>query len=221
MLTIRMLRSAAMTTAAMASASIAAAQSATSTIDHATAAWAKIHSLSGTFEQTLTNPLVRSSSVSHGEFHQQRPNKLSVRFTDPAGDAIVADGKFIWIYLHQSAPNQVIRRVQNEQMDVPLDLSQFLDATTSKYDLESKGADKIDGRPTTAIALTPKKGTRAAFASATVWVDDADGLIRQFEVVEPSGVVRRVRLMTVNVNPTVKPADFDVTIPHGAKIITP
>jgi outer membrane lipoprotein carrier protein len=219
--TIRRFNSAAVAVALVASATVLEAQTASATIDKATAAWSKVRSLSGTFEQTLTNPLVRSSTISHGEFSQQRPNKLAVRFTDPAGDAIVADGKFVWVYLRQAAPNQVIRRAQTDQMEVPLDLSQFLNATTTRYDIVSKGSGSVDGRPADAVSLTPRSGTQSPFTSATVWVDDVDGLIRQFEVVEPSGTTRRIRLTKMTVNPSVSPADFAFIVPKGAKVITP
>jgi outer membrane lipoprotein carrier protein len=218
---IRRCYSAGVAVALVASATVLKAQAATATLDKAIAAWAKVRSLSGTFEQTLTNPLVRSSTVSHGEFRQQRPNKLAVRFTDPAGDAIVADGQFIWVYLRQAAPNQVIRRAQSEQMDVPLDLSQFLSATASRYDIVGKGAESVEGRPANVVGLTPRSGTKSPFTSATVWVDDADGFIRQFEVVEPSGTTRRIRLTKMIVNPILSATDFSFAVPKGAKVITP
>jgi outer membrane lipoprotein carrier protein len=219
--TMRRSYSAAVTVALVASATVLKGQTATATIDKAIGAWSKVRSLSGTFEQTLTNPLVRSSTVSHGEFRQQRPNKLAVRFTDPAGDAIVADGQFVWVYLRQAAPNQVIRRAQSDQMEVPLDLSQFLNATTTRYEIVSKGSEAVDGRPANAVGLTPRSGTRSPFTSATVWVDDTDGLIRQFEVVEPSGTTRRIRLTKMTVNPSLSASDFAFTVPKGVKVITP
>jgi outer membrane lipoprotein carrier protein len=202
-------------------ATTAPAQAASATVDRAVAAWAKIHSLSGTFEQTLTNPLLRSSSLARGEFRQERPNKLAIRFTEPAGDAIVADGSFLWVYLQQATPNQVMKRPASDRMDVPVDVSQFLDAPADKYDIIAKGAEGIGGRPAHVLALTPKKGTSSPFSHATVWVDDADGLIRQFEVAETSGNTRRIRLTTLTVNPSLKASDFVFTMPKGAKVISP
>jgi outer membrane lipoprotein carrier protein len=211
----------ALATLSVAFAPVASAQTPAATVDKAIAAWSRVRSLSGTFEQSLTNPLLRSTSVAHGDFSQQRPNKLAIRFTDPAGDAIVADGKFVWVYMRQAAPNQVIKTPQTDDMGVPLDLSQFLDATGSRYDLASKGADNVGGRPAKVIVLTPKKNTQAAFTTATIWVDDADGLIRQFEVAEPSGTIRRIRLTKVNMNPVIKASDFAFTVPKGAKVVIP
>jgi outer membrane lipoprotein carrier protein len=199
----------------------ARAQVPSAIVDKAVAAWAKVHSLSGTFEQTLTNPLLRSSTVARGEFRQERPNKLAIRFTEPAGDAIVADGKFLWVYLQQAAPNQVIKRPASDQMDVPLDISLFLDAPAAKYDIVASGAESVGGRPAHVLGLTPKKTTRSAFSHATVWVDDGDGMIRQFEVVETNGNTRRIRLTKLTVNPALKASDFVFTMPKGAKVITP
>ena len=197
------------------------AQAASPIVDKAVAAWAKVHSLGGTFEQTLTNPLLRSSNVARGEFRQERPNKLAIRFSDPPGDAIVADGRFLWVYLQQATPNQVIKRPASDRADVPIDVGQFLDSPSAKYDIIAKGTENVGDRQAHVLGLTPRRGTSSLFTRATVWVDDADGLIRQFEVAEANGNTRRIRLTKLMVNPTVKATDFTFTVPKGAKVITP
>ena len=62
-------------------------------LDRAVAAWAKVKTARATFEQTITNSLTGATLTASGEYQQQRPGKLSVRFDDPANDRIVADGK--------------------------------------------------------------------------------------------------------------------------------
>ena len=57
------------------------------------------------------------------------------------------------------------------------------------------------------------------FTEATVWVDDANGLIRQFEITEGSGLVRRIRMIDARVNATLEPAAFTFTPPKGVKVI--
>ena len=69
------------------------------------------------------------------------------------------------------------------------------------------------------MKLVPKKGTNAPFTKATVWVDDDDSLIREFEVTEPSGVTRHVRLTAIQINPTVDRAVFVFTVPAGVKVV--
>jgi outer membrane lipoprotein carrier protein len=199
----------------------ARAQAPSAVVDKAVAAWAKVRSLSGTFDQTLTNPLLRSSNLSRGEFRQERPNKLAIRFSAPAGDAIVADGKFLWVYLQQATPNQVMKRPESDRLDVPIDVGQFLESPTSRYDIVAKGVENVGDHAAHVLALTPKQGTSALFSRATVWVDDSDGLIRQFEVTETNGNTRRIHLTHLTVNPSLSAADFSFTVPKGARVITP
>jgi outer membrane lipoprotein carrier protein len=188
-------------------------------VDRAVAAWKNVKSLSGTFEQTLTNPLLRSTSTAKGTFAQQQPNKLAVRFTDPAGDAIVADGSHLWVFLQGATPGQVIRRPITDQMASPIDIGQFLDAPAAKYDITAKGAEPVGGRPAQAVGLVPKKGVDAPFTKATVWIDDADGTIRQFEVTESSGLTRRIRLTKLTVNPAIPASEFRFAVPKGVRVV--
>lgn len=205
--------------AAIVAAPLVSAAAQTPAVDRAVSAWAKIRSLKGSFEQTVTNPLIGSTAVATGEFAQQRPNKLAVRFNRPAGDAIIADGVSLWVYLQQAAPGQVMKRAMSDEMAMPLDIGQFVDSPSTRYTITAKGAESVGGRPAQVLSLVPKKAGSAPFTRATVWVDDADALIRQFEVTESSGIVRRIRLTSVNVNPTLASSEFRFTVPKGVKVI--
>jgi outer membrane lipoprotein carrier protein len=188
-------------------------------VDRAVAAWKNVKSVSGTFEQTVSNTLMRTSATAKGSFAQQQPNKLALRFTDPAGDAIVSDGKFLWVFLQQATPGQVLKRPVSDDMASPIDIGQFLDAPAVKYDIVARGRDSVGDRPAQQVGLTPKKGVDAPFTRATVWIDDADGLIRQFEVTEASGLVRHIRITKMNLNPTIPAANFKFTVPKGVRIV--
>ena len=188
-------------------------------VDKAVAAWKNVKSMSGTFEQTLANPLMRSTATAKGTFAQQQPNKISIRFTDPANDAIVADGTNLWVFLQQAAPGQVIKRPISDEMASPIDIGQFLDSPGTKYDIMARGADTLGGRAVQAVNLTPRKGVEAPFTKAIVWIDDADGLIRQFEVTESTGLVRRIRMTKLNLNPTIPASEFRFTVPKGIRVV--
>src|SRR4051812_42163942 len=98
-------------------------------LDRAVANWSKVKTARATFEQTITNSLTGRTLTSTGEYQQQRPGKLSVRFSDPANERIVADGSHLWLYLPSSAPGQVIRTSLKEGGSGTVDLSaQFLTA---------------------------------------------------------------------------------------------
>jgi outer membrane lipoprotein carrier protein len=193
------------------------AQSVNATIDRAVAAYAKMKTARATFEQTLTNPLTGSTVVARGEYQQQAPNRLSVRFTDPAGDRIVSDGKVVWAYLPSSNPGQVMKLPLGEGGAGSVDLAgQFLTSPRSKYTITDAGRDTVSGRSTHALHLVPKQEMQ--FTKATVWVDDRDGTLRQFEVTDANGLTRRVRITSLDVNAAVDRDAFTFTPPKGVKV---
>lgn len=197
-----------------------AAQSTDQILDHAVSAWSKVKTARASFEQTVTNSLTGSSANARGDFQQQRPNRLAIRFTDPPGDRIVSDGSSVWVYLPSSLPGQVVKRSATDGTALPLDITgEFLTDPRAKYDVSAAGSGTGAGHAAHALLLTPKAGVQAPFTKATIWVDDDDGLIRQFEVEEQSGVTRRVRITSLDLNVPVDRGAFEFTPPHGVKVV--
>ena len=189
-------------------------------LDRAVQAWTTVKTARATFEQTITNPLIGRTLTSSGEYQQERPGKLSVSFADPANDRIEADGKFVWLYLPSSAPDQVIKSPQGASGTGTVDLSaQFLTAPRTKYTVTPTGTLVVGGRQTHAFNLVPKSAESAPFKSAVVWIDDADAAIRQFEVTEPNGVVRRIRLTSLKTNVPVDAHAFVFAAPKGVRVV--
>lgn len=193
-------------------------------LDRAVARWAKVKTARATFEQTIVNSLTGNTLTATGEYQQQRPGKLSVRFDNPATDRIVADGKQVWLYLPSSAPGQVIRSPLGAGGTLAgpgtVDLSaQFLTAPRSRYNVTGAGTATVSGRPTHAFTLVPKVAAGAPFKTATVYIDDTDATIRQFEVTELSGLQRKVRLTSFRTNVPVDAAAFTFTPPTGVRIV--
>jgi outer membrane lipoprotein carrier protein len=196
------------------------AQSPEQTLDRAVAAWGKVKTARATFEQTVTNSLTGSSANARGEFQQQRPNKLAIRFTEPAGDRIVADGSSIWIYLPSSTPGQVVKRSATDETAVPIDITgEFLTDPKSRYNVSAAGSATVSGHAAHALTLVPKQENAAPFSKATIWVDDDDALVRQFEVVEQTGVTRRVRITSLELNAAVDRGAFSFTPPRGVRVV--
>ena len=189
-------------------------------LDRAVARWATVKTARATFEQTIVNSLTGNTLTATGEYQQQRPGKLSVRFDNPATDRIVADGKQVWLYLPSSAPGQVIRSPLGAGGTGTVDLTaQFLTAPRSRYAVTSAGTATVSGRTTHGFTLVPKVAKGAQFKTATVYIDDADATIRQFEVTEQSGLQRKVRLTSFRTNVPVDAAAFTFTPPAGVRIV--
>jgi outer membrane lipoprotein carrier protein len=189
-------------------------------LDRAVAAWAKVKTVRGTFEQSIVNPLTGRTMTTTGEYQQDRPGKLNVSFAAPTSDRIVADGKFVWLFLPSSAPDQVIKSPLGAGGTGTLDLTaQFLVAPRSKYSVVQTGTAVVSGRATHAFELVPKTAAGAPFKTATVWIDDTDASVRQFEVNEMTGVQRRIRLTSYKANTPVDAKAFVFTPPAGVRIV--
>lgn len=172
-----------------------------------------------TFEQTLTNPMTGTSAVSRGEFQRQQPDRFSFRFTDPAGDRIVADGTSLWVYTPSAAPGQVIKLPLAAAGAGSMDLgAQFFASPRERFVVADGGTATIAGRPTRVLTLTPKKAAEM-FTRATVWLDAADGTLRQFETVDGMGIKRRVVVRDLEVNVPVKASAFTFTPPKGVRVV--
>jgi len=84
------------------------AQRADSIIERSSAAYRQLRSLTAEFDQVISNEMI-GTYKSRGALAQAGAARLSMRFTDPAGEAIVIDGTSIWIYTPTTAPGQVVR----------------------------------------------------------------------------------------------------------------
>jgi outer membrane lipoprotein carrier protein len=191
-----------------------------SIVEKAAATYEKTRTSKGTFEQVITNPLTGSTVRAKGEFEQQRqPARFAFRFSDPKGDMIVGDGKWLWVYLPSSQPGQVIKMPMTEGGAGSLDLaSRFFDSPKTRYKITDAGTATIAGKATRAVVLEPKAAGEP-FSSAKVWIDTTDGTLRQFETTEMSGLKRLVTITSVSANVPVNAKAFTFTPPKGARIV--
>jgi outer membrane lipoprotein carrier protein len=186
-------------------------------LDRAAAAYARIRTARASFEQTLTNPLTGTTLSARGDYQQEMPSRLSVLFTDPKGDRIVADGKSVWLYLPSTTPGQVLR-LSGAMGAGSVDLvGQFFTEPRERFAITDQGPDPVGDRATRRYELLPKKVT--TFTRALVWIDPADTTLRQFEVTETSGLVRRIRITRLALNVPVDAKAFTFTPPKGARVL--
>jgi|SRR5688500_10157449 outer membrane lipoprotein carrier protein len=192
------------------------APTAESVMRRAVAAYEKVRTVDATFEQTIVNPLTGTTAKAAGVLRQRRPNQLAVRFTDPAGDVVISDGKAVWVYLPSSAPKQVLKLPIGTNAAGALDLAaQFLEEPEQRYRMSLEGTETLGGFETQVLSLVPRVPMQ--FTAATVWVD-GEGVIRQLRVTEGSGVVRTVRFTKLRLNVPVPASAFAFTPPAGVKV---
>ena len=185
-------------------------------IDAAVKAYANIRTAKASFEQTITNPLLGSTLRSKGDFEQSRPNRFAFRFTDPKGDVIICDGRYVWAYLPTSAPGRVNRMpCGGGSLDL---IGEFFTNPTQRYTIGDGGAATVGERKAQIVLLTPKSKD-AAFTRAKVWIEPTSGSLLQFEAVEPNGLTRLVRITTFNANAAVKESTFKFAVPKGVQVV--
>jgi len=194
------------------------AQNADSIVQRTATTYRQLHSLTASFDQVVSNDMLGTYN-SRGTLAQSGPSRLSMRFTDPAGEAIVIDGTWIWIYTPSTAPGQVLRApiVRAAGYGVNL-LGWLLDRPTERYAVSYLRADDIAGTAVDVLRMTPAV-EGLPFTSATLWLARSDGLPRRIEVTEPSGNHRTLTLSKLRTNVTLPSDTFVFTPPKGVKVI--
>ncbi|MGH9423940.1 MAG: outer membrane lipoprotein chaperone LolA [Thermoanaerobaculia bacterium] len=201
-------------------ASALGAQTPDAIMQRASSVYMQMKTVRAEFDQAITNPLTGTNVVSHGVMLRKAPNLLSVNFSDPKGDRVVADGRSLWVYLPSSAPNQVIRLPSNGKSTMALvePGELFLSSPSSRYDISGNGTATIAGHRTSVITLVPKENN-GVFSRAKVWVDAQDYSIRQFEVVDANGLTRVVTITRLQPNVAIPASEFRFTPPKNVRVL--
>jgi outer membrane lipoprotein carrier protein len=195
------------------------AQDAGAIVGRSSRVYRSLSSLKADFVQIIDNPMI-DSAESRGTVVQAGPDKLAMRFTDPAGEAIVIDGRSVWIYTPSTTPGQVIRT------PVPSGgpvygyniLAWLLDRPAERYTASYVRSDKLGNRTMDVVRLEPAVPD-LPFERAVVWLDREDGLPRRLEITEHSGASRTLTLSKVRVNQSVPEHTFTFDVPSGVRVV--
>jgi outer membrane lipoprotein carrier protein len=198
---------------------LARAQAANSIVGRSSRVYRSLSSLTADFVQVIDNPMI-DSAESRGTLVQAGPDKLAMRFTDPPGEAVIIDGRSIWVYTPSTTPGQVIR------MAVPSGgpvygynlLAWLLDRPAERYTAAYLRADVLGGRSMDVVELVPAVPDMP-FERAVLWLDRADGVPRRLEITEHSGATRTLTLSKVRVNQSVPDRTFQFEVPPGVRVV--
>lgn len=191
-----------------------------SVLRRARAEYATVRTARAEFEQEIKNPLLGRTLTSRGTLVQRKPGRLSVTFSDPAGDRIVSDGSWLWVYIPSSSPGQVLRLPAGDGGTGGVDLAAtVLDAPREGYALTAAGARSVSGRPSHGVHLIARPNADVPFPRATIWVDDVDASVREVAITDGSGVSRTIRLTSWQKNVNVDATSFTFSVPKGVKVV--
>ena len=183
--------------------------------------WSTTRTLQANFDQSITNPILGRTVTSRGVFVQERPNRVSITFTEPAGDRIVGDGKSLWVYLPSSTPGQALKLPADADGAIVADLlGQLLDTPRRAFTITGGERVSIDGRSTRRVQLVPKSTSSVPFSRATLWLDDMDARPVRVQVLDQQGVDRTITLTSWSPDVTLPKDAFTFVVPKGVKVST-
>lgn len=187
-------------------------------LEAASARYGTFETICADFRQRLDNPLLDQVKTSSGRLCQRRPNLFRMDFGDPEGDEIVADGRHFWLFYKSLNPDQVLQFPLDPERGGLDFFREFLLDPTSKYEVVSEGRESIDGYITWRLSLVPR--SPRGLASARVWIDPEADLIRRIEVVDDNGLIRRVDLSEMSLDPALAPGYFEFEVPSGVDVVS-
>ena len=194
-----------------------AAQIGADVLKRAAAAYTRTKSMRADFVQLRDNPLLNSTSVSRGTLYQRDPDRFALKFTQPAGDLIVGDGHYFWLYYPSVDRKQVIRAAAGGGAGAVDLQSQFIGDPVKRFTHVYHGTQQLNGRKAHVLTLTPRQD--AGYKTLKVWIDGADYLVRRFQITEPAGSVVEFQLTNLAANPAISDDVFRFTPPAGATVI--
>jgi outer membrane lipoprotein-sorting protein len=195
------------------------AQDARAIVGRSSTVYRSLASLSADFVQIIDNPMI-DSAESRGTLIQAGPSKLSMRFTDPPGEAVVIDGQHVWVYTPSTVPDQVLR------LAVPSGgpvygynlLAWLLDRPAERYTANYLRQEKMGSRTMDVVELIPS-GPDLPFDRAGLWLDREDALPRRLEITEKSGALRTLAQSKLRVNRRIPDNTFKFQVPSGARVV--
>ena len=179
--------------------------------------YAAVETLCADFTHLLSVPLLGRERTGTGRLCQGRPNLFAMRFSDPAGDLIVVDGDFAWIYFPSNDAKTVLKTSADRSAGGRDFHREFLEDPESKYDVEYEGPDVIEEHETHRLRMRPKGPV--TYRSAVVWIDVGDPVLRQLRLEEENGNVRTIVLANVGFDVAPGVGWFSFTPPEGALVM--
>src|ERR1051326_5420058 len=195
------------------------AQDALSAVRRAGDAYKSLSSLQADFVQVVQDAKLGDTLKSAGRLFQEGANAFAMRFTDPPDEAIVIDGRYVWVYTPSTTPGQVIRMPMETDPVYGVNLlARILDRPAERYRVTWLRADTASGRPVEVVSLVPN-GANLNFTRAVLWLDREDALPRRIELEESPGVKRILTLSRLRPNAPSPPETFVFKVPRGVRVV--
>jgi outer membrane lipoprotein-sorting protein len=201
-----------------ASAQVVNNENATAIVLRAARVYKNLSGLQADFRQRLIDEAPgMGTRDSRGTIYQSGSTKFAMRWSDPAGDAVIVDGTNMWMYVPSEYPKQVVRYpMPTGPVWGANFMGYFLENPTDRYRISYVKAEVIGGVQCDAVLLEPT-GKDMNFRRATLWFARSDNLPHKLEIIEQ--LQTRVLMLTrVQPNVSIPPEKFVFVKPAGVSI---
>lgn len=187
-------------------------------LEKAAKAYQQSATLRSQFVQKIVIPALEREKEGRGVVYQKKPNYFMMKFDEPKGDIVVADGEYFWMYYPSAQPDQVVRTAMQGTTEGATLGSQFLINPMERYVATYVERDTVGGRSSHLVSLVPK--FEAPYSLVRVWIDARDYLVRKFEIHEVNETVRTLTLTDVEIGVDLPDRFFRFTPPPGVEVFT-
>ena len=170
-----------------------------------------LHSLKGTFSQTLTDPNGHAGSPSTGTLALEAPRQFRWDTKTPFKQTIVADGSRVWLY-DPSLEQVTVRKQSTEEAHSPLTVLTDIGQLDKNFKVTEQGSR--DGLNWLRLTST---GARAQFDYADLGFNSG-GLARMV-FRDQLDAVTDIRFSNWQRNPSLPAGSFTFTPPPEADVI--
>lgn len=197
---------------------VGAPDSAAAVLERAATAYRDATTLRSRFVQEIRIPALDEEKTGSGVVYQKKPNLFLMKFEEPEGDIVVADGEWFWMYYPSAQPDQVIRTAMARVPEAATLGGDFLTDPMERYVATYVERSQVAKRAAHLIALVPKFD--APYTLVRVWVDAEDYLVRSFEIHEENGTIRTLTLSDMEAGVDLADNLFSFTPPRGVEVFT-
>ena len=182
-------------------------------------AYRALTTLTADFSQMIVHPMLGGPELASGVVYLERPNRFAMRFDEPVGDRIVADGTWLWLYAPSTVEGQVMRQAIPESgIATPNLMGQFAERTRERYEATYEGTETISGAVTDVLRLVPR-AAGLGFREAQIAVAREDGIIRRMVIVEDTRQQRTLEFHNIRLGVELPERELRFVVPAGVRVV--
>jgi outer membrane lipoprotein-sorting protein len=177
------------------------------------------HTLQAKIRNTTYTKVVDDTSIETGRLwfqHEHRGNKIKLEFKDPSRrEILIADGKVSIYYPKIKKLDEFdlgSEALQNKaELGLLAGVGSSGESLRKTYSIRYLGEEKIEGKKTVKLVLTPRDAkARSFFSIQQVWLDTDSWLPVRQKIIEPSGDSLTIDFDDVEKNKRISDKTFKI-----------